>query len=74
MQRRVNDFFSLSTCSMSVFNKSFKGFGTDTLPGLLLQLIDDFLEVFGGILKILLDFVLLVEAECRSTSSTSLVI
>jgi hypothetical protein len=57
-----------------VFNEAFNSFGTDTLPGLLLQLMDDFLEVLGGILQLLLDFVLLVEAEGRSTSGARLVI
>ena len=56
------------------FHESFNGCGTDMLPGLLLQLMDDLLEVFGGILKILLDLLLLVEAECRSTSGARLVL
>ncbi len=37
------------------FHESFHGLGTDTLLGLLLQLMDDLLEVLGGILQILLD-------------------
>jgi hypothetical protein len=56
------------------FHESFNSFGTDTLSGLLLQLMDDVLEVFGGILQILLDLLLLVEAECRSTSGARLVV
>ena len=56
------------------FNESFNGFGTDTLLGLLLQLMDDFLSVFGGILPILLDLLLLVEAERRSTPGARLVL
>ena len=36
--------------------------------------MDDCLEVFGGILQILLDLLLLVEAERRSTSGARLVL
>jgi len=56
------------------FHESFHGFGPDMLPGFLLQLMDDLLEVFGGILQILLDLLLLVAAECRSTSGARLVL
>src|SRR6266567_6106254 len=56
------------------FHESFHGLGTDTLLGLLLQLMDDLLEVLGGILQILLDLLRLVEAARRSTSGARLVI
>jgi hypothetical protein len=36
--------------------------------------MDDFLSVFGGILPILLDLLLLVEAERRSTPGARLVL
>ncbi len=44
---------------MAFFDETFDGFGTDALLRLLLHRLDDFLDVFGGVVEILIDFLLL---------------
>ena len=37
---------------MAFFDETFDGFGTDALLRLLLHRLDDFLDVFGGVVKL----------------------
>jgi hypothetical protein len=59
---------------MAFFDETFDGFGTDSLTRLLLHRLDDFLDVFGGVVEILIHFLLLFSIEDRRTSATGTII
>jgi hypothetical protein len=48
---------------MAFFDEAFDRFGPDALPRLLFHRLDDFLDVFGGGVEILMDFLLLFGIE-----------
>ena len=52
------------------FDETFDGFGTDALPRLLLHRLDDLLDVFGGVVEILIHCLLLFSSAERRTSAT----
>jgi hypothetical protein len=54
---------------MAFFDETFDGFGTDALLRLLLHCLDDFLDVFGGVVELRIDFLLLFRIEDGRTTA-----
>jgi hypothetical protein len=69
-RRRLLDAFP----DRAFFDEPFDGFGTDALPCLLLHRLDDFLDVFGGVIEIRRDGLLLFSREDRRASAAGTIL
>lgn len=59
---------------MAFFDETFDGFGTDALLRLLRHRLDDFLDIFGRVVEILIDFLLLFRSEDRRAPAPGTII